>query len=155
LPQQLPSEREEAPDRPKIIAALLAGLTGHFYRPEMAEGLARQVLLDFVSDLRDFDISDIRAAVETYRRNPASKKFPTPGQLRELAAEAQNERRARATASASPPQAMAQPAQGDRPNLWWMKPREHWDRNWSERDVPMGEKVKHNGKWREPERVVF
>lgn len=137
-----------------MIAALLAGLTGHFYRPDMAQGLARQVLLDFVQDLREFDLSDIEAAVKAYRQDPTSKKFPTPGQLRELAQEAQSDRRARANATTSSHGGTARPAQGDRPNLWWMQPREHWPIFWSERDVPMGEKVKHHGKWRDPERIV-
>ena|GEM_PF-3768061 len=134
------------PSRSRTVAALLAGLTGHFYRPEMAQGLAKQVLLDFIEDLADFDISDIEAAVKTYRQNPVNKKFPSPGQLRELAIVAQRERRARAEHQSSTPRSV----QFERPNLWWMIPREHWSRfgNWMESEVPWGEKIRHNGVWR-------
>lgn len=132
---------------------ILSRLAIHYYRPDFTEGQAKLLIEDMVQDLGEFDTDIVTEACSTYRQRKDSKFFPTSGVLRALCNEIEQ---ANAKVAREQLRGKGRPAQGFRPNMWWMKPREQWHLfgNWQESEVPMGEKIKHHGKWREPERIV-
>lgn len=132
------------------MATVLSRLAIHYYRPDFTEGQAKLLVEDMVEDLRQFGPTIVADACSEYRRRRDSKFFPTSGVLRAICNEIEQ---ASAKSAREAARGSARPAQGFRPNFWWLQPREHWPPDWGERDVPMGERIKHNGQWRDPERV--
>lgn len=147
--------QQAKPQRSKMLALILSRLAIHYYRPDFTEGQAKLLIEDMVQDLGEFNTDIVTEACSAYRQRKDSKFFPTSGVLRALCNEIEQ---ASAKAAREAARGTARPAQGFRPNLWWMQPREKWNRGWSESDVPMGEKIKHHGnhgKMRDPERIVL
>lgn len=132
------------------MTVLLSRLAIHYYRPDFAEGQVKLLIQDYLQDLRSYAPPQIEEAIREYRQNAENRFFPTTGQLLGILKGIFAQPASRSAMTGRPlPKSM--------PNLWWFKPREQWHLfgNWKESNVPMGEKIKHNGKWREPERVVL
>jgi hypothetical protein len=133
---------------------LLARLAGHYYRPDFPEVASLSLIADLVEDLREFAVTDIEWAINTYRKEPPApgkaKYFPDSGTLRKLASKAQHAR-----IEASTPARQLVPEFGNRPRLWWMQPKQHWQPHWRESEVPVGEMVRDEigGKHRQPVRA--
>lgn len=121
----------------QAILVVLVRLSAHYWRPDYKPAQSREMWLDWIADLREFDIVAIEAACESYRRNSTSEFFPKPGQLRTLAALEQKEVRERAKFAALPP---PQGSIGSRPIMWWAIPRARWKPHWLESEVPRGER---------------
>lgn len=64
----------------EAVAASLARLALHYWRPDFAPQQARLLLADFLSDLAPYSPEEISAACDAYRRS-GEKFFPTPGNL--------------------------------------------------------------------------
>ncbi len=72
-------QAREAKD--EAIVALLAKLALHYWRPDFTEGQARQLYLDYLDDLRDYAVADIKTAIQAYRTDGTNKFFPSSGQI--------------------------------------------------------------------------
>lgn len=114
---------------------LLAKLAIHYYRQDFNENHAKSIIADMVTDLAEFDISDIAAAIEAYRREPQQKGkgkfFPDSGTLRGLAGAERRDRLAKARAAQDT-------RQGERrPIMWWLQQKALWQTHWREGDIPL------------------
>lgn len=78
------SVRVARAQKDEAIIVLLGQLSLVYWRPDFSPAQAKQLYLQYLDDLRDFAFSDIVEAIEKYRRDPESKFFPAPGQLRGL-----------------------------------------------------------------------
>lgn len=65
----------------KQIAALLARLSLHYWRPDYTPEQARLLVEDYLSDLAGYTPDQVRRACEDYRKLPDSKFFPHSGEL--------------------------------------------------------------------------
>eukprot|EP00913_Durusdinium_trenchii_P005309 g4955.t1 len=66
---------------PAEIAALLAKLALHYWRPNFTDAQAKQLYMDYIGDLKIYPLDVINRAVGVYRRNEKEKWFPKSGQL--------------------------------------------------------------------------
>ena len=78
------AERSALTRKDDAIIEELAKLSVLYWRPDFDQGQGRQFYLTYLEDLRDYSTQSIHEAVVAYRRNPESKFFPLPGQLRGL-----------------------------------------------------------------------
>lgn len=78
------SLKQARASKDEAILTLLAQLALVYWRPDFEPGQARQLYAMFLADLRDYSLADINEAIRIYRRDPESKFYPTPGQLRGL-----------------------------------------------------------------------
>jgi hypothetical protein len=69
------------PNERKQIAAILARLSLHFWRPDFTPDQARLLIKDYLEDLAGFAPNEIERACMAYRRKPDSKFFPKSGEL--------------------------------------------------------------------------
>lgn len=65
----------------KQIAAILARLSLHYWRPDYSPDQARLLMEDYLSDLAAYSPIQVDRACAAYRRNPANKFFPHSGEL--------------------------------------------------------------------------
>jgi len=63
----------------KVVA--LTKLRSHFYQPGQTEAQIRGVIDDMLADLDGLSAYQVEDACANYRRDPANKFFPTPGQI--------------------------------------------------------------------------
>ena len=84
------------------IVVLLTRLQAHYWRPDLPTALSREVMIDRVDDLREFDIAAIEAACNAWRRGAENKWFPKPGEMIALVHEEQQCIRERARFMALP-----------------------------------------------------
>lgn len=127
------SIKAEYERRAAAIATSISRLALHYWRPDLAERHAKLVVQDFIEDLSEFSTEAVEDACRAYRRDPGSKHFPKPGELRSLAAEAQTTRFNSTSAST------ASSRINDlcfRPALWWLHPENHWKTHWKPDDIP-------------------
>jgi hypothetical protein len=114
------------------IVTLITALRGHFWVPGMPEALGASVMLDWVRDLRDYEIGAIAGACNTWRRGK-NRWFPAPGELLALVVEEtkylRNNRKFLALPS---PKNDVQ----SRPSAWWLDPMERWRPHWKIEEVP-------------------
>lgn len=78
---------------PADIAALLAKLALHYWRPNFTDQQAKQLYMDYIGDLKIYPLDVIDQAVGVYRRNAKNKWFPKSGELIELCEAAVKARR--------------------------------------------------------------
>jgi hypothetical protein len=74
LPTTQPNERKQ-------VAAILARLSLHYWRPDYTPEQAKLLIQDYLDDLAGYSVVEIERAVMTYRRLPDSKFFPKSGEL--------------------------------------------------------------------------
>lgn len=127
---------------------MVMAIGSHFWVEDVSAEQVALKTVDFLYDLADFTTTEIQSAFTNYRQDPKSKKFPTPGQIRELCFKERSERRA-----SSRPAAIVM----SRPSRWWDIPKDRWHMytgNWHEAEVPAGMKVRDSvdHPWREPNR---
>lgn len=77
---------EAKAQKDEAILILLAKLALVYWRPDFTPMQAEQLYMQYLDDLREFSFKDIAWAIATYRRDPESKFYPSPGQLRGLLA---------------------------------------------------------------------
>lgn len=123
------------PKKAEAIGLLLAGLQTQFWQEDISVEQNAFKTIDFITDLAEFKIEEIQAAIQTYRRDPSRTKMPTSGQLRSLALK----ERADAIAAAQPKVRAEFPG---RPMRWWLQSKNCWQPHWLESEVPRGEKIK-------------
>lgn len=130
-------------DRQKAatIALLLSKLAVHYYRPDFTEAQAKSMISDMVSDLEEFPVHYIEAAIREYRRDPNSRFFPTSGQLRKICSEHRKEE----NEARGKERIKFQFGEG-RPLFWWLKPRAQWAKHWRENDIPLDEVRRWHGR---------
>lgn len=63
------------------VSATLSRLALFYWRPDFTPAQVRLLMGDFLRDLEPYSAADIAQACDTYRRDPESKFFPTPGAL--------------------------------------------------------------------------
>jgi hypothetical protein len=78
------AEQEARIQKDEAILVLFGQLALVYWRPDFTPAQAKQLYAQYLDDVRDYSFSDIRQAVEKYRRSPENKFFPTPGQIRGL-----------------------------------------------------------------------
>lgn len=88
------------------------------------------MVADFVQDLEDFPIPEIDQALQAYRRDPASKFFPTPGAIRAIILDGRKERAALERRGPSLGKVES------RPLMWWTQSKRFWKPHWREEDIP-------------------
>lgn len=66
------------------VAASLARLALHYWRPDFTPAQAKLLLADFLHDLQGYPPKDVEYACAAYRQNPENRFYPTPGQLLEI-----------------------------------------------------------------------
>lgn len=121
---------EQNREKAKAISVMLANLAPIYYRADFGEAQAKALFAAFVEDLSEFALQDLENAFREYRRDPANKFFPTPGNIRALTEAAMKERRL-----ADEHRARPLPSES-RPIMWWMMPRQVWKPHWRESDIP-------------------
>lgn len=72
------------PSDRKQIAAILARLSLHYWRPDYTPEQAKLLFEDYLHDLADFTPTQIERACMDYRRKPGSEFFPKVSQLLEI-----------------------------------------------------------------------
>lgn len=83
LPTMLPATtapKSSPADRVRKVVALTK-LRSHFYQPGQTEAQIKGVIDDMLADLDHISPYEVEDACVAYRRDPANKFFPTPGQL--------------------------------------------------------------------------
>lgn len=68
----------------KQIAAILAKLSLHYWRPDFSPEQARLVMEDYLNDLAEFEPVQVERACMEYRRRPGSEFFPKICQILEI-----------------------------------------------------------------------
>lgn len=127
------AEIEKLETTRRVIIMHLSRLWGHYWRPDMPTALADEVLIDWVNDLRDYDLIAVSAACDRWRRSP-KEFFPKPGQLIPLVIEEQRELRAKATHATLPP--FRRSTASFRPSMWWSLPQHLWQPHWHDDEIP-------------------
>lgn len=117
---------------------MLTALASVYWRPDFGPSQAAVLMADFVQDLEEFPVPEIEVAIQTYRRDPKSKFFPTPGVLRGIILEGRKER---AELDNLGP---AIRNFDSRPIMWWMQPRNLWRDHWLEDDIPAEHREGYN-----------
>ena len=120
------------------IILMLSRLAIHYYRNDFSEAQARLLIEDLVNDIVHCTIYDIEKAIQSHRRDPRARFFPTSGQIlgqiekaRKDAVEAQ---RVRETPK-------VKPEFGDsRPIMWWLQRKRFWKPHWRVEDIPERER---------------
>lgn len=79
----------------KQIAAVLARLSLHYWRPDYSPEQARLLMEDYLSDLSGYSPAQVERACAEYRQNPANKFFPHSGELLGLMGHGKTEYRSR------------------------------------------------------------
>jgi hypothetical protein len=102
-------------------------MAGHYYKDDISAEQMAMKTIDFCLDLAEFSTTEIQSAFTNYRQDPKRKKFPAPGDIRELCFQERADRRA---ATRAPVRALS------RPLMWWHRPKTRWDIGWLESDVP-------------------
>lgn len=75
-----PQENLTRGTKTEAVSAILSRLALHYWRPDFDQGQFRNLLGDFLDDLKAYQPAQISAACDAYRRS-GEKFFPTPGQL--------------------------------------------------------------------------
>lgn len=122
-------------------------LSSHYHRPDFPPAQAQRLIANLVEDLEEYPIVDIENAARSYRRDPKSRFFPKPGELRGLIAQA---RRERADLESRPRKIIPL----GRPSRWHDRPKSQWKAGWLETEVPIGELIRDEpgSRLREPNR---
>lgn len=81
MPSAPTSQQTTQPSERKQIAAILARLALHFWRPDFTPEQARMVIEDYLDDLRGYSPTQIERACMQFRKRPDSTFFPKSGQL--------------------------------------------------------------------------
>lgn len=84
LPSAPISRETPIPTERKQIAAILAKLALHYWRPNYSPEQARMVMEDYLNHLRGITPAQVQQACDDYIRKPTSKFFPQIGELLEL-----------------------------------------------------------------------
>lgn len=87
----------------KQIAAILARLSLHYWRPDYSPEQARLLMEDYLSDLSGYSPAQVERACAEYRQNPANKFFPHSGELMGLMGHGKTEYRSRLPTFRAPP----------------------------------------------------
>jgi hypothetical protein len=69
------------PTERKQVAAILAKLSLHYWRPDFSPEQARLIMGDYLDDLRGYSPEQVCRACSEYRKLPDAKFFPTSGAL--------------------------------------------------------------------------
>lgn len=91
--------------------------------------------LDYCQDLAVCRLDEIEVAIREYRLNSKNQFFPKSAQIREIVFANQKHR---AELARIGPRVHVT----GRPMLWWMKPKQHWNPDWRECEVPAGELIR-------------
>lgn len=70
----------------KQVAAILARLSFHYWRPDYSQEQARMVMEDYLNDLEHISPASVEKACAEYRKKPDSKFFPKVGEILDLIA---------------------------------------------------------------------
>lgn len=124
-PNSDPSENER-----KLMILLKLG--SHFWTPDFTPAQAKHLLADYIEDLQKYRAPELVTFAHEWRTNPKNTKFPRVGDV--IAGLERN--RADVTARAE-----FRPISATRPLMWWHRPKDRWYADWSEDDVPHGEKI--------------
>jgi hypothetical protein len=127
------SSAKTDPEKNRAVGLLIAAMAGHFYKDDVAPEQIAMKTIDFCLDLADYTTTEIQSAFTNYRQDSKNKTFPRPGQIRDLCG---HERADRLAAS------RPRPVLDSRPMRWWDRPKDRWEPNWLEGDVPQGERVR-------------
>lgn len=102
-----------------------------------------------VSDLEEFQVSEVARAIQLYRQDPKSRYFPTAGALRGIVL---GLRRERADLDGRPGKVIPL----CRPIRWHDRPKSLWGAGWLETEVPDGELIKDepDGAHRQPRKAA-
>lgn len=76
----------------KDFAVHLGKLSLHYWRPDFTPDQAKQFNADFVSDLDGITADELAGACAAWRRNPANRFFPRPGELLALVQDGKRDR---------------------------------------------------------------
>lgn len=130
LPLERSSASSSEAQKGATIAVLLTKLAVHYYRPDFTEGQAKSLIRDMIEDLAMFSLGEIDASIKAYRRDPASRFFPTSGQLRGPILEARKETAPR-----------RREPEGEipidrRPSMWWSRAPILWKPHWQASEIP-------------------
>lgn len=130
LPERRPSlaksERNGPDDELKI--AHLFRLGQHYWPKDFSAGQSKEFLKDYLEDLSGFNAAEVENACRDWRQNAANKRYPRSAELI-LAA---RDIRQRKVDAMNP----VHPFTGTRPTLWHFQPRERWQPNWKENEIP-------------------
>jgi len=127
---------------------MLAQLASHYWRPDFSPAQAAGLTADYCEDLADCTVAEIEVAIRDYRRGADNQFFPKIGQLRDLIA---TDRKHRAEL-----ERLGKPVRvSSRPLMWWHRPKDRWNPEWAESQVPAGELVRDTAGavLRDPDRV--
>ena len=81
----VPTSRQgEVLTQRKQIAAILARLSLHYWRPDFTTEQGKLVMDDYLMDLANFTPTEVERACMEYRRKPGSEFFPKISQLLEI-----------------------------------------------------------------------
>lgn len=105
MPSAPISQATPIPTERKQIAAILAKLSLHYWRPDYTPEQARMVMEDYLDDLRGYSPAQVAQACADYRKLPDSKFFPASGALLALLGHStKTEYRSRLPTFRAPPQ---------------------------------------------------
>lgn len=130
---------------------MLSKLAVHYYRADFTEAQARSQIGDMVQDLIEFPVPEVEMAITIYRQTPPLpgkvKYFPDSSALRAIVLEGRRDRAA--LDRIAPVSAVSV----SRPCMWWTRPKNRWNFDWREADVPDGELIKDitGGPFRRPQ----
>lgn len=129
----LPQSSVPSDDEQKL--QLLIRLGSHYWPKDFTPSQAKHLLIDYLEDLNKYRVAEVEHFCRDWRTNAAKKKFPL---VAEIIAAIDQARRDIAEAAA----ARERPAIVARPMLWWMQPKQIWNVDWLESQVPAGEMIR-------------
>lgn len=129
------------------VAVILTALSSHYWRPDFSPAQAASMIADYCEDLSACRVDEIEVAVREYRLDSNNKFFPKSSDLRDIVF-ANRKHRAELDRIGNPVQVTS------RPLKWWYRPKQRWNSDWLESDVPPGELICDTacGELREPVR---